>query len=212
LRLPLRNAPTGLHLSDGREFGVEVAEVDPSADFTHRVEDPRVALLDAVDADPMLPLADRFLEFHFGPRAFGGARLTGSLLPAAIRRTLLRELLAYLRGGVFVDGPIRGYTTLGQLDISVSVSQAESALVNLSLPAAAFAPLGPLGPAIARVQRKIERACSYNRRDPLWLILGITEQLGVFTETVETLRRLAIAAGRFERVILTDGRTTSSIP
>jgi len=197
-----------VRLADGRTIGLEVSEVNPSAGFANRVEDLRIALREAIDADPTLPIAGRFLNFHFGPRAFAGAPIERVPLPAGVRRALLRELLAYLRAGTFTAGRVTGpaYPTLEGYDITVYVGEAQPAYVNFDIGATSFAPLGAFQAAMHRATKKAALARDYYFPHALWLVLGITDQLGVFTESVAAFGRLQLRGGPFERVIISDGQ------
>jgi hypothetical protein len=193
---------------DGGTVVAEVSEINPSALFTNRIADLNVALRDAVDADSTLPIAGHYLAFTFGARAFAH----GQILNAAARRAVLAELLAYLAAGTFVTGRITGYQKLEAFDVMVHASAFQPAYVSLELPATSFSPTGPLTDVFARVQRKINDARNYDRTNPLWLFLGITDMLGVFTETVMQFGQTALASGPFERVIVSDGLTVKALP
>jgi hypothetical protein len=57
------------------------------------------------------------------------------------------------------------------------------------------------------IERKRILAQSYDGSAPLWFILGLTDQRGVYTESLQSLATLAVNISPFERMIAHDGMT-----
>jgi hypothetical protein len=197
-----------IRFPNGDVIGAEASEIDLTADFTNRLLDLKIALLEAVDAEPGLPIGERSINFTFGPLAFQKVLNAGALPPKA-RRALVSEMLEYLRAGDFATGRITGYATLERYELTAYISESDYPHVDLLSPATLFSPRGPLSAAIARVGLKIERAKKYDQRDPLWLFLHITDMMGEFTETVTAFGELKGPIAPFQAIFLSDGRSMS---
>lgn len=192
-------------LSDGRLVGVEVTEVNPSADLTNRVIDLEVELNDAIDARGLL--TDAYAHTWFGPLAF---TLTdeppATQLNAKTRRNLRTELLDWLASGNLASGRIIGYTTLERFQVTANVGTSPgSTSFEFGLGATSFASMDAYQPTLARIGKKFSSAVGYNTTNPLWLVLSVTDMQGVFTDSVNAVGRLAHSTGAFERIIVTDG-------
>jgi hypothetical protein len=196
-----------IRFPNGDVIGAEASEIDLTADFTNRLIDLKIALLEAVDAEPSLPIGNRYITFSFGPLAFPGG-LNADALPRKGRRALLKEMLAYLRAGDF-GASVQGYATLKRFDVNVHVFDFEQPSVDVTTPATSFSPTGPLQAAIQRVALKVDRAKKYDRQHPLWLFLAITDMMGEFSQTVTAFGKMSIPIKPFDAVFLTDGLSIS---
>jgi len=125
---------------------------------------------------------------------------------------LLHELRAYLREGTFVTGSVTGsaYPTLRAYDITVFADEAQSAYVNFDIGATSFAPLGAFPAAMHRAGKKTALAHDYRFPHPLWLVLGITDQLGVFTESVVAFSHCTCEEGRSTGSLFPMARSSES--
>ena len=198
-----------IRFPNGDVIGAEASEIDLTADFTNRLLDLKIALLEAIDAEPSLPIGNRYVTFSFGPLAFRGG-LNADALSRAARPALLKGMLAYLRAGDF-DGGFEDHAALQHYDVKVHVSGLDQPYVDLTTPATSYSPTGPLQAAIQRVALKIERAKKYDQRHPLWLFLSITDMMGEFSQTVTTFGKLNLPIKPFDAVFLTDQREIAAL-
>lgn len=195
-------------LAEFGSIGIEITEVNPSADLTNRVDDVEIELKDAIDAAALT--RGRYVHTWFGPLAFAGDVPPATMLNPSARRELRDELLAWLASGNLASGRISGYPTLERFQITANVgAEPGDGSFEFGLGANTFSPLGAVGPTVARIKKKLERARGYDRSHPLWLILCITDLRGEFTRSVEAFGQAELGTGLFERIIVTDGRTTS---
>jgi hypothetical protein len=198
-----------IRFPNGAIIGAEASEIDETADFTNQLIDLQIALAEAVDAEPTLPIGRHTIHFVFGARAFPKG-FTTDALPGRVRRVLVGALLDYLRAGAFVSGPIVGHPVPEAYGMIVNINGGGPA-VDISELACCFSPTGPFNAAIHRVRLKIERAAKYDQRHPLWLFLHITDTMGEFGQTVERFGTVGGPIAPFAAVFLSDGRTTSVI-
>jgi hypothetical protein len=198
-----------IRFPSGAIIGAEASEIDDSADFTNQLIDLQIALAEAVDAEPTLPIGRHTVHFVFGARAFPMG-FTKDALPGHVRRVLVGALLEYLRAGTFVSGPIVGYPVLEAFGIIANVNGGGPGIA-ISEPACCFSPTGPFNAAIQRVRLKIARAAKYDQRHPLWLFLHITDTMGEFGQTVERFSTVGGPITPFEAVFLSDGLKTAVI-
>ena len=184
-------------------IGVEVAElVEPdSARWRNAVESVRIGVRDAVDADPALEAAIR------------GRFVSISLCHCPNRRAerrLLREILELLRGEALavecngrriVDAR---FPTLVEHWAHLFVRTFKGAYVDVTASAHSFDPRSLAQVALKVLERKRNKARSYDTRLPLWLILSVTDQRGVFSGSLDLLERVNVVIEPYERVVVYD--------
>lgn len=133
----------------------------------------------------------------------------------ATRKRLLQIMEDLLRSGCYrkwLDSGSRWVTDWagGSLGYTLYVSPAPFAprgYIKFENGACTFDPRALTVPALRMIERKKALAESYRRSYPLWLILGLTDEQGVFTESLHELARLAVGIAPFERVIAHDAMT-----
>ncbi len=193
-------------LLDNERVGVEVVEVHPNAHAANAAIDLNIAINEAVDR---LPLRPQFINLHIGRMA---GRNDNSAVPAKIRGRLVNIIVDMLRSGSYSEpkasrivnqekwpGAALGYT------LYVSRSLAPFGYIQFDDSACSFNPDALIRPTLVTLNRKRAMAKTYNRTDPLWLILGLTEQRGLFSSSLQKLAELAATIEPFERVIAHDG-------
>jgi hypothetical protein len=84
--------------------------------------------------------------------------------------------------------------------VYVSSEPLANGLVDVGTGANSFAPDGLVGITLERLQQKQARAVGYDSTRPLWLGLFITDQRGLFDETLLALRQLVPPIAPYELV------------
>ena len=209
-----RERPDLLLRHGGRELGVEVSRVEP----THRERNALIEIerevQEAIAAHEALK--PRGLMVQFGVSASAVRTLR-----KGERDKLRDEILDVLRGDCLRLIPLGSpkWTVFGsgtvasQLGMFVTIqdvaamSSGYGVMVRLEQDAAADALVKPILDALDAKRRDIEEP-GYDLSNPLWLVLEVTEQTGVFAESISAV---GTGPGRsispFERVIVHDGRT-----
>jgi hypothetical protein len=128
-------------------------------------------------------------------------------------RRLVREVIALLRsdaaaaeryGNRIVDGR---FPTLAAHWAHLHVSPFDGGFVDVTASAFSFDPRSLAQVALKVLERKKKKARGYDQTAPLWLILSVTDQRGVFGESLDLLERVDVAIEPYERVIIhNDGR------
>jgi hypothetical protein len=187
---------------DGVQVGVEVAElVEPqSARWRNAVENVRVGVRDMVDSDPALRAA-----------------LAGRLLSVALWRCpsrvaefrLKREIAQYVLLGPSTTRAGNRITDPRFPELTAHwahVYSFESKLGHLDVtgPANAFDSRAMVEVALKVLERKRRCAAGYDATFPLWLVLVVTDLMGIYGDSLDVLERLAPAIHPFERVIIYD--------
>jgi hypothetical protein len=196
---------------DGEQIGLEVAEIHPNAHATNALAQLNVDLGDALDAQPALR-PDGFI-MYVSPRA--GRH--GNLVPTRkLRNGLRNAVLSWLASGNYRSqteyivhrrdwpGFALGY------EIVSCLSPQCAGYVKVKDGAFGFDPEGMTLPALRMIDRKCRLGVSYDRSRPLWLVLGITQDTGLYTASIHALHHLAQRAldiGPFDRVIVHDGNS-----
>jgi len=194
----------------GVEIGIEVGEVHPSAPATNAAIELSIALKELADSDPALRPHHAYLHIGRSPGR-GGSDAT----PPKIRRrliTIVREILA--------SGCYRGWlsdriqlvqqwpgTALGYSLYVGPLPHAPAGYIKFDDSACSFDPRGLVSLALRMIARKRASAESYTGAIPLWLILGLTDERGVYTESLQWLAKQAVNIAPFNRVIAHDGMT-----
>lgn len=209
-----RERPDLLMRYAGREYGVEASRVEPTARERNALMEIERDVNKAVAADEAL--RPRSLLVHFGVAAAAVATLA-----KGEQQTLRDEILGLLRGGCLGMIPegspkhsvfARG-TVSDRLGMSVAVedvsarSSGYGILVRLVQDAAGDSLVQPI---LAKLDHKREsaRAPDYDRSNPLWLVLELTEQTGTFGESISIVGADPTRPiDPFERVVVHDGRT-----
>jgi hypothetical protein len=181
--------------------GIELAQlVEPeSARWHNAIENLRIAVRDAVDADPALQtaLSGRYVSLNFWhcPKRSAERRLLREIL-----ELLRSDMLAAERGGNrIVDGR---FPTLVQHWAHVHVNASEHAYVDVTASAHTFDPRSLAQVARKVLERKQKKALGYDRSAPLWLVLSVTDQRGIFGESLDLLERFNLTIDPFERVVV----------
>ena len=159
----------------------------------------RIGVRDAVDADPTLKAV------------IGGSYVSISLWHCPNRsaeRRLLQEILKLLRskplavgcnGSRIVDA--RFPTLVGHW-AHLYVRTFNGAYVDVTASAHSFDPRSLAKVALKVIDRKRKKARSYDTGSPLCLILSVTDQRGVFGESLDLLERSNVVFEPYERVIV----------
>lgn len=189
--------------------GIEVAElVEPeSARWRNAIENVRVGVRDVIDADPNLraAIAGRYVSLSLWhcPNRAAERRLVSEI------RELLRSdaLSAKCYGNRIVDSR---FPTLTQHWAHLLVTQSDSGYVDVSASAHSFDSRSLAQVALKVLERKQKKAQAYDRTAPLWLILSVTDQRGVFGDSLDVLEHISVAIEPFERVVIcNEGRAVS---
>jgi hypothetical protein len=209
-----RERPDLLMLYAGREYGVEASRVEPTARERNALIEIEREINEALAADESL--RPRSLVVHFGVAASAVATLG-----KGEQQKLRDEILALLRGGcigiippgtpkfsVFASGTIadRFGMSVAVEDVSAR-SSGYGILVRLVQDAAGDSLVQPILDALDD-KRRSAREPGYDRSNPLWLVLEVTEQTGTFAESISAVgAEPTRPIEPFERVIVHDGRT-----
>jgi hypothetical protein len=198
-------------LHDGHTVGIEHTEVNPSAADDNALAELNNTLKAAVDAEPELVPANSPLAFSFGPwvQHFPGTRE---------RDALVDEIVQTLRTGAWTnfrrstDGvrlrAAQPDSLVDRYGIVVNVGRVNGArLVQFHGNATVFNPQALVAPALERLVDKVAKAQGYRMR-PLWLVLALTDRIGLYGASVRALVRLRPSIAPFERVIVTDTLVT----
>jgi hypothetical protein len=209
-----RERPDLLMRYAGSEYGVEASRVEPSARERNALMEIEREINEAAAADETL--RPRSLIVHFGVAAAAVATLA-----KGEQRTLRDEILALLRGGclgmipegtpkhsVFARGTIahRIGMSVAVEDVSAR-SSGYGILVRLVQDSAGDSLVEAIVDKLDD-KRRSARAPDYDRSNPLWLVLEVTEQTGTFAESIGAVGADATRPiDPFERVVVHDGRT-----
>jgi hypothetical protein len=198
-------------LVDGRTIGIEVSEIiaTDSARQSNALRDLNVALNDAVDADATLWPRETYLSFNMSA--------VQTSMPASRERTLIVEaIIAILRDHSWErydrtrpGGPDALPAVLAQYGIWLHVGALpgnERGYVEVGGPATSFDPTSLVDLIRGRIARKCALASGYDQERELWLLLVITDEKGVFTESVEIVTNSPPPFAPFSRLIITDGQ------
>jgi hypothetical protein len=209
-----RERPDLLMRYAGREYGVEASRVEPSARARNALIEMEREINEAAHADETL--RPRSLVVHFSVAAAAVATLA-----KGEQQKLRDEIVALLRGGCLGMIPqgtpkstVFGSGTIAQrLGMSVAIedvsarSSGYGILVRLLQEAAGDSLVQPILDALDD-KRRSARAPNYNRSNPLWLVLEVTEQTGTFAESISAVgAHPTRPIDPFERVVVHDGRT-----
>ncbi len=190
-----------------RSIGLEVAEVTVSAHFTNAFTELNAEINDAIDRDPTLRPTCIYLHFSMG------AGRSDFLPSPGDRRAILREVKRILLERLYEtweDGANFGVLPSAMQKHAMwvhkaSLPQSPRGHVRVEAGATSFDPLGMVRPACVMLRRKQKLAAGYDETLPLWLVLGVTDDRGVFSQSVDTLARLVGPIAPFERVVVHDG-------
>jgi len=188
-----------------KSIGIEHAElVEPeSARWRNAIENVRIAVRDEVDADAGLHAAirGRYVSFSFWRCPDRSAE-----------RRVVREITELLRndaidkehhGKRILDGA--RFPTLVAYWAHLRVTKFAGASVDVTAGAHSFDPRSIADVARKVLERKRKTARKYDTTAPLWLILSVTDQRGVFSDSLEFLDRLQnIEIEPYERVVVYD--------
>jgi hypothetical protein len=213
--LSAREAPDfTVRLRGDELLRIEVSEVvaPESAYHTNAAEDLKIALRDAVDADPAAWPTEAFVSFNFGP-------MIDRPPPTRKREAILAEALDVLRSGAYrAIGGMRffdeAHPTLQSVGAWLYVGTLEGnerGHIGISSGAFTFVDTSLIGVARERVEAK--RRLRYSGAGTLWLLLPVTDQRGLFHGTVDGFQALSLDIAPFDQVILTSrGRRSVSQP
>jgi hypothetical protein len=201
--------PDLLAVIDGEQVGIEVGEVHPSAAIVNAATNLNIALNELAHRELLRP-AHVYLQVHRSP----GRGASAALRPAT-RKRLLHIMEAMLRSGAYrkwLDSGTSWVTdwagaSLGYTLYITPAPFLPKGYMKFDNGACTFNPLALTGPALRMIERKRLLAESYRSHYPLWLILGLTDEQGIFTESLHELARLALGIAPFECVIAHDGIT-----
>jgi hypothetical protein len=189
--------------------GIEVAElVEPeSACWRNAIENVCVRVRDAVDADPDLQaaIAGRYIDIRLlqCPKRAAERRLVSEI------QALLRSyaLTARYDGNRIVDDR---FPTLTEHCTHLHVTSFAGAHVDISASAHSFDSRSLVPVALEVLRRKQKKAQAYDRTLPLWLVLSVTDQRGVFGDSLDVLESIRASIEPFERVMIcNEGRVIS---
>ncbi len=182
-------------------IGIELAElVEPdSARWANAVENVRIGVRDAVDADGTLRAA------------ISGRYVSLSLWRCPNRsaeRRLVREISELLgsdaiaaecHGNRIVDARFRA---LVEHWAHLHVTTFDGGYVDVTASAHSFDPRSLAQVALKVLERKRKKARDYDITVPLWLILSVTDQRGIFGDSLDLLERLDVVIDPYERVVV----------
>lgn len=192
---------------DGARVAIEVGEVHPYAAGTNAALDLNIELNELIDADRALWPEYTYLHITRSPGRGGPTamppRMRGRLVVAVsdmLRRGQYREWAGDTIRTVFDwPGASLGYT------LYVVRCPALRGYIQFDDSACTFNPEGLIAPSLRMLERKRKLAAEYDQSLPLWLVLGLTEQQGVYGKSLEALAQRAAAISPYERVIAHDG-------
>ena len=195
---------------DGVEVGIEVGEVQLSAPATNAAINLNIALNELADTDPALRPTHTYIHIGRSPGRAGDAAIS----PKNRNRLLaiMRDVLASRAYRVWLGKgtqwvPEWPGANLGYTLYVAPLPLAPRGYIKFDDSACSFDPNGLTKPALRMLQRKRKLAESYNASTSLWLILGLTDERGLYTESLQRLAQLAVQIAPFERVIAHDGMT-----
>lgn len=209
-----RERPDLLMRYGGRQYGVEASRVEPTARERNVLIEIEREVNEALAADESLQ--PRGLVVHFGVSA-----LAVTTLARGEQQKLRDEIVALLHGGYLRFIPtgtprhsvFAGGTVAGRLGMSVAVedvsgrSSGYGVLVRLLQDGAGDSLVQPILEKLDG-KRRSASAPDYDRSNPLWLVLEVTEQTGMFAESISAVGAdTTRAVDPFERVVVHDGRT-----
>lgn len=187
--------------ADRSAVGIEVAElVEPSsARWRNAIENVRIGVRDAVDAEPALQvaLAGHYVSlnlWHCPSRTAEGRLLRE--IPALLRSDALH---AARQGNRIVDPR---FPTLAEHWAHLYVSPFDGAYVDVTASAHSFDSRSLARVALKVLERKQKKARHYDTTAPLWLVLSVTDQRGVFGDSLDLLERLEVPIASYERVVV----------
>ncbi len=193
-------------LGVGEPIGIEVAElVEPdSARWRNAIENVRIGVRDAVDADPMLQAAitGRYVNLNLWrcPNRSAESRLLREILELLGSGALAAER----HGRRLVD---TRFPTLVEHWAHLRVTSFDGGSIDVTASAHSFDPRGLAPVALKVIERKRKKARRYDATAPLWLVLSVTDQRGVFGDSLDLLERFNIEIAPYERVIVSyEGR------
>jgi hypothetical protein len=184
-------------------IGIEVAEVvEPkSARWRNAIENVRIGVRDAVDANPNLQiaLANRYVSLDLWrcPERTAEFRLIRE-----IPQLLLSDLLSGGSLGSRITD--KRFPTLVEHWAHLYVNAFDGGYIDVTAAANSFDPRGLAEVALKVLKRKQKKAHAYDTTFPLWLILCVTDQRGVFSESLDLLERFEVDITPYERVIIFD--------
>lgn len=123
-------------------------------------------------------------------------------------RRLVREISELLRsdaitaerhGNRIVDAR---FPTLVEHGAHLHISTSNGAHVDVTASAHSFDPRSLAHVALTVLKRKRKKARGYDLTAPLWLILSVTDQRGVFGKSLDVLERFDVAIEPYERVVV----------
>jgi len=193
---------------DGAEIGIEVTEATEGAHAQATVIETNTAVQEAIAANPSLAPAGTYLRIT---RAAG--RGTARTPSRQERAAIAAAIIEFLEDGqsvralddrikVIDDWPGR---KLGYV-VYAKKHQYAGGIVRFDDSACTFDPHGMVEPVLNAIQEKRKLAGGYSF-GPLWLIVGVTEPFGSFTESITDLEQKSIEISPFERVVVHDGGT-----
>ncbi len=184
-----------------RKIGIEVTElVHPSsARWRNAIANVDAKVREAIDADPTLQAA-----------------ISGWIVCVGLHRcpdraaepVLVSELLALLRNGLASGRPA------GRVDerlpalarheaiVASNASRGSRGIVVVQPGATSFDPWSLAPVARDRLALKRKRARTYDLTAPIWLIISLTDDRGVFGASLSDLRDLKPAIDPYERVTI----------
>ncbi len=186
-------------------FGIEVAEIvdAESARWRNAIENVRVGVRDALDADSSLKAA-------VGDRC---VNVTLWRCPSrSAERHLQREITELLRSAAIADQQGRRvvdmrFPALVEHWAHLYVSASRVGRVDVTAAAHAFDSRSLVHVALKVLERKRKKARAYDTSAPLWLVLSMTDRRGVFDESLEVLERLSVSIEPYERfIVCNEGR------
>lgn len=188
--------------ASGLEMRLEVSEVTASPHRTNAMQDLRIALRDAVDAEPSLLPADAYVHFNFGP-------MVDRPPTARERAALVREAMAVLRAGEYrrwlsprLFG-IEESPTMHRFGTWVHVGTMKDStrgVVDFGDAGFTWLDTGLVDVACERLEAK--RGLQYRGAGPLWLLLPITDERGLFHRSVAAFQALTLDISPFDRIVL----------
>ena len=184
-------------------IGIEHAELvaPDSARWRNAIENIRIAVRDKVDADAGLQAAirGRYISFSFWycPNRSAERRVVCEITELLRNDANDREH----HGERIFDGA--RFPTLFEHGAHLHVTKFAGASVDVSAGAHSFDPRSISDVALKVLERKRKTARKYGMIAPLWLILSVTDQRGVFGDSLEFLDRLRhIEIEPYERVVV----------
>ncbi len=159
----------------------------------------RIAVRDAVDADAALQAATRgrsvSLNLWHCPNRSAERRLVREI------SELLRSdaITAERHGNRIVDAR---FPALVEHGAHLHINTFDGAYVDVTASAHSFDSRSLAHVALKVLERKRKKARGYDMTAPLWLILSVTDQRGVFGESLDVLERLTVEIEPYERVLV----------